>query len=70
MAGLTMFVISRTSSATEASMDPRTGATPPIISCDIDARVTAPGAEFRLRARFEASKNASPSLALQARAKA
>ena len=51
-----MFVISRTSSTTEASMDPRTGATTPIISCDIDARVTAPGAEFRLRAQFEASK--------------
>jgi len=57
MAGLTMFVISRTASShSEASMHPRTApkATARTISIDIDTRVTAPGAEFRLQARFDA----------------
>ena len=49
-----MFVISRTSSTPiEARM--AQAPTAPTISCDIDTRVTAPGAEFRLRASFEAS---------------
>lgn len=57
MAGLTMFMIGRTSSSrSEASMrlkiDPKAPAR--TISCDIDTHVSAPGAEFRLRARFEA----------------
>lgn len=49
-----MFVISRTANAPSAEAMPmRTDPTPPTVSCDIEARVTAPGAEFRLQARFE-----------------
>lgn len=53
-----MFMIGRTSNShSEASMHPRTEPKAPArtISCDIDTRVHAPGAEFRLQARFEAS---------------
>jgi molybdate transport system ATP-binding protein len=49
-----MFVISRTSS-THAEARMAQAPTAPTISCDIDTRVTAPGAEFRLRAAFAAS---------------
>ena len=52
-----MFMIGRTSSSHyEASMRLWTESKAPArtISCDIDTRVSAPGAEFRLQARFEA----------------
>lgn len=49
-----MFMIGRTSGSPSGA--PMHAQTPSArtISCDIDTRVTAPGAEFRLRARFEA----------------
>ena len=57
-----MFVISRTANTRfeEAMHPPKASAASglpetPTIACDIDTRVTAPGAEFRLQARFEAS---------------
>ncbi len=52
-----MFDISHSSStSSEEGMRVRMDPTPsaPTIICDIDARVTAPGAEFRLLARFKA----------------
>lgn len=56
MAGLTMFVISRTSSIPPGeSKQQRNSGQARSIVCDIDTRVCAPGVEFRLKASFEAS---------------
>jgi molybdate transport system ATP-binding protein len=56
MAGLNMFVISRTSSIpAEGPMQQGQGMPTRSIVCDIHAHVCAPGAEFRLKASFEAS---------------
>jgi molybdate transport system ATP-binding protein len=52
MAGMNMFFISRTQTS-HASPAPTT--TSPTVACDIEARVCAPGAEFCLQAKFEAS---------------
>lgn len=53
-----MFVISRTTNATSTETMPKNmeqAAPTPTIVCDIAARVTAPGTEFRLQPRFEAT---------------
>ncbi len=51
-----MFVVSRTSSIPAGeSMQQRQGMSARSIVCDIHTRVCAPGAEFRLKASFEAS---------------
>ena len=56
MAGLTMLVISRTSSTPLGeSMQQGYSTQSRSIVCDIDTRVSAPGVEFRLKASFEAS---------------
>lgn len=49
-----MFFISRTETS-HASPSPTTTAPVPTVSCDIEACVSAPGAQFRLQAKFEAS---------------
>lgn len=49
-----MFVINRTANAPSAETMPMRTDPPPTIVCDIDARVAAPGTEFRLRAGFVA----------------
>jgi len=49
-----MFVISRTYS-TPSEVRMAQAPTAPTISCDIETRVSSPGAEFRLQARFEAT---------------
>jgi molybdate transport system ATP-binding protein len=49
---MNMFFISRTQTS-QASPSPTT--TSPTVACDIEARVCAPGAEFCLQAKFEAS---------------
>lgn len=49
-----MFVVSRTATAQNSPAPTQTTAAP-TVSCDIEACVSAPGAQFHLRARFESS---------------
>lgn len=55
MEGLTMFVSDRTAIPCTGKAVP--GPAHPTVVCNIDARVTAPGNEFRLRANFSAHGN-------------
>lgn len=50
-----MFVMHRTTQAPGQDRLEASPAAPPTIFCDIEARVTAPGAEFRLQPRFKAT---------------